>query len=194
MIWLLPAVSPRLAVLIVSAIYGVPTHVLDHIGERESAMKVVGIHAIDAKWGKTAYKRAVRVGWIEPSCQAYTPHGAWSTRGSFGLLAAYHVHYLPQCAPPFLFDLPIVSAAVSAEKLIRHCAKPTRYRHPRTSSWAGGAHVCASIPEKSLDFELVSRVVHAVVLLLMTEKKPPPVEKPERTDGKDPPKPLKRTG
>jgi len=56
--------------------------------------------------------------------------------------------------------------------------------------------VCASIPEKSLDFALVSRVVHAVVLLLMTEPRDekPPVEKPERTDGKDPPKPLKRTG
>lgn len=80
----------------------------------------VGIHAIDEHLSSRGYRSQVRLGHLRPWCQPYQS-SAWATRGSWGLSAASHWEYLPPCYPPWVLDIPIVSAVVAARKYRRRC-------------------------------------------------------------------------
>ena len=132
LLWLL-ALSPRAA-----------AHVVTHrpeeqrqlvaIGWRESRLRRVGRHKVDALprgWtgpgltiarsvGARAWARAVQRGLLRPDrCPLHARGDAssWSTRGPWGLVAAYSVPYLPGCWPPWVLDLPVVSAWVAVQRL-----------------------------------------------------------------------------
>lgn len=97
-------------------------------------VKVASVDRRDVWASDRSWKRAVRVGWVDPSCQPKTAQ--WSTRGSWGLIAAYHVRYLPgRCWPPWVLDLPHVSVLVATAKLERICRADWKV-HPRTARWA----------------------------------------------------------
>ena len=79
-----------------------------------------GIHENDSWASERAYRRSVARGWIDPSCQPLGAPGAWSTRGTHGLMAAYHLHLVPElgpCAAPSALDRPEVSALAAARKM-----------------------------------------------------------------------------
>jgi hypothetical protein len=71
--------------------------------------------------GSRAWARAVQAGLLDPGTCPFHERGDardWSTRGSWGHVAAYAMPYLP-CLPPAVLDLPIVSAWVAAKRLRR---------------------------------------------------------------------------
>jgi hypothetical protein len=109
---------------------------LAHVCARESRCTPVGIHSGDAHHGKTVYANAVRAGWLDRGCIFH--HGSperFSTRGTAGLMAGYHLRFLPGCLPPEVLDLPLVSAYVAHRKAESEACS----RHPRCVSWRGGA-------------------------------------------------------
>lgn len=80
------------------------------IAYRESRGRWLGRHKVDHRprgWKGNGSRAARRVGSRD-----------WSTRGSWGHVAAYAMPYLP-CLPPRVLDLPIVSAWVAAKRLRR---------------------------------------------------------------------------
>lgn len=104
------------------------------IGWRESRLRAVGRHKVDALprgWtgpgltiarsvGARAWARAVQRGLLRPDqCPLHQLGDAsgWSTRGPWGLVAAYSVPYLPGCWPPWALDVPVVSAWVALQRL-----------------------------------------------------------------------------
>jgi len=99
---------------------------LIEICKRESRCKPIKIHAIDSWAASRVYDKQVSRGVLNPACQ-HKAQG-WSTRGAFGLIAAYHMHYLPSipCVPPQVFDVPLISAIVAAKKYERICLKVAR--------------------------------------------------------------------
>ena len=79
----------------------------------------IGVHERDRWASRIAYAKAVKAGWLDPSCT--DPNDEWSTRGAFGLLAAYNARRLPRCSPPWVFDVPLVSAYVAAQRYQARC-------------------------------------------------------------------------
>jgi hypothetical protein len=65
-----------------------------------------------------AYMR-VRTGWLHEGADCTLP--GWSTRGSFGLLAAYQLRWLGLDRAPWVLDVPIVSAVASARRYRALC-------------------------------------------------------------------------
>jgi hypothetical protein len=93
---------------------------------RESRCRPIKKHKVDEHLSRVVWKNAVKRGYLVSSCQPY--HGGWSTRGSFGLMAAYHIKYLPfggYCLPAEVFDIPLVSAYASMKKIEKICSKST---------------------------------------------------------------------
>ncbi len=139
-----PVASTRLAAGAVDARMEVE---LLRICHRESRCRRVGVHNIDAWASHVAYERAERVGWIDGTCQPEKPLSEalrssrdsarrWSSRGSHGLMAAYHLRFLEvPCLPPEILDVPIFSAIAAARKLDSICEKRKSKRHPREISW-----------------------------------------------------------
>jgi hypothetical protein len=90
-----------------------------------------------AHWvGARAWAKAVLVGDLDPArCRWHDRGDArdWSTRGAFGHVAAYALKYLP-CSPPWVLDVPVVSAWVAVQRL-----RVARRRHapPALRRWAG---------------------------------------------------------
>ncbi len=108
-------------------------HELVRIARREGNGKKRGIHARDAWASSVAWRRAVKKGYLDPTCQPNGP--GWSTRGSHGLIAAYHVHLVPEvgpCAGPEVLDNPGVSALAAARKARKFATCPQRIR-----AWVG---------------------------------------------------------
>ena len=117
------------------------------ICRRESRCRRVGIHDLDSWASHVAYTRAVGAGWIDPACQpekslsaapgsSREERGRWSSRGSHGLMAAYHLRFLSvPCLPPEILDIPFFSAIAAAKKLNSICKKDFLKRHPREVSW-----------------------------------------------------------
>ncbi len=99
----------------------------------------LGVHAIDAHHGAPAWRKAARVRWVDPACQPLEEPSEWSTRGSWGLLAAYHVRRLPPCSPPWLLDYPLLGAMVARDKLADHCRTPEAERMPANTRWGSCA-------------------------------------------------------
>jgi len=98
------------------------------ICQRESRCKPISQHAIDSWAAPRVYEKQVARNKLNPLCQ-FKEQG-WSTRGSFGLIAAYHIDYLPDvpCLPPQVFDVPLFSAIVAAKKYTRRCVSNTSDR------------------------------------------------------------------
>jgi len=137
------AAPPELAAHIAVRAQGLPTAAaveLVRVCHRESrgpgvgACGSVGVHKLDAGHSRKVWGNAARVGWIDPACQPYGP-GGWSTRGAFGLMAAYHVRLLWPCAPAWVLDVPMLSAWVAASKLKTLCETPPGRRHPASVRW-----------------------------------------------------------
>lgn len=87
----------------------------------------VGIHVRDAAASRRVWRKMVRRGELEPSCQPYVD-GAWATRGPWGLMAALHARWMPACFEPHWFDIPLVSALVAARKYLEQCEPAPRPR------------------------------------------------------------------
>jgi hypothetical protein len=107
----------------------------ESVGPGAGECRALGVHSLDASWGRHVYRRAAAVGWVAPSCQPLEDPAEWSTRGAWGLMAAYHARMLPACSPPWLLDYPLIAADVAARKLKRHCATPPARRLPANERW-----------------------------------------------------------
>lgn len=97
---------------------------LIHICRRESHCRWIGAHATDAWAGTRMFRNAVRVGWLDPSCQFH--RGArqrFSTRGVHGLSAAYSLRFIGRCLPPEVLDVPLVSAIAAARRAREQCRR-----------------------------------------------------------------------
>lgn len=111
------------------------------IAWRESRIRSVGIHKVDhaprgyrgdglraaRRVGSRAWVRAVQRGLLRPdrcSWHALGEPSRWSTRGSWGQVAAFAVPYLPGCWPPWALDVPAVGAWVALQRL--RVKRPTR--------------------------------------------------------------------
>ena len=117
------------------------------ICRRESRCRRVGIHDLDSWASHVAYTRAERAGWLNHTCQpektrsaapgsSRDSRGRWSSRGSHGLMAAYHLRFLVvPCLPPEILDIPFFSAIAAAKKLNSICKKGFSKRHKREISW-----------------------------------------------------------
>jgi hypothetical protein len=118
--------EPRLAAHAASFLVGAPElgEALENICERESHCKIVLSHVGDA-WASR---------WVRPD-ECAGVHANFSTWGSFGLMAGYSLHHLPepfQCSP-WILSLPLVSAYVAAKRSIApRCRQVLRCR-----SWRG---------------------------------------------------------
>jgi hypothetical protein len=132
LLWLV-TLDPRAAVLVVTPDPGERAQLMA-IGWRESRLRAVGRHKVDAVprgWtgpglarartvGARAWARAVQRRLLDPGAcplQARGEPSSWSTRGPWGLVAAYSVPYLPGCWPPWALDVPLVSAWVARQRL-----------------------------------------------------------------------------
>jgi len=117
LIWLL-ALTPRQAAYVVAE---TPEEyrTLVAIGRRESRLRRIGIHDRDGWTGAVAWQRAVGRGLLDPRCPLHRRGDPrqWSTRGSWGQIAAYAVPYLPGCWPAWAIDIPIVGAWTARERL-----------------------------------------------------------------------------
>jgi hypothetical protein len=91
------------------------------ICKRESKCKrAISIHRGDAMHHGRVWRRAVARGWLQPWCQ--DSREGWSTRGSHGLMAGYHMRYLGvPCLPAAALDVPLLSAIAAARKAARLC-------------------------------------------------------------------------
>lgn len=130
---LILAVSSNVSAELMAHVVGVDPRVLKHITWQETRGVALGVHVGDAHLTHRVWRQANRVGWLEPWCQG--DGLGWSSRGAWGLMAAYHVRFLGRCAPAWVFDVPLVSAYVAAKKIREHCAKPPARRHSRTARW-----------------------------------------------------------
>jgi len=135
--WISTALHPVPSAHLASRVVGEPGMEVEllRICRRESRCQRVGIHAVDAWASPRVYTRAVEAGWVSPGCQPYQP-GEWSSRGAWGLMAAYNLKWAGvQCLPPLALDVPLVSAVIAARKLKAHCETPERRRHPAITRW-----------------------------------------------------------
>lgn len=129
--------DPAPAARVVAAVRGIPeaAPALIEICWRESRCRRVGLHPLDGWISRVAYPRAVRAGRLRPGCQPPDPV-AWASRGAWGLVAAYHVDHLGvPCLPPWILDVPAVSAWIAAGKLRRICRDSDPPRWDRR--WVG---------------------------------------------------------
>lgn len=134
--------SPKLAATFVGSVYDRPDlgRELVHICMRESRCQDVGPHAIDRKWSRTMWERAVKVGWLQPKkCKHHRYRAAktWSVSGPWGLSRAYHLRFVG-CVPARWLDVPIVGAYAAMKKMLNACrvygACDQKSRH---RVWAG---------------------------------------------------------
>jgi hypothetical protein len=146
---MLLTLAPREAVLVVTD-DAAERQALLAITQREASGLAIRRHKVDAvprgwtgdgsritRWiGGEAWAKAVAVGDIDPERCRWHDRGDprdWSTRGAFGHVAAYALKYLP-CSPPWVLDVPIVSAWVAVQRL-RVARQPWSPRALRR--WAG---------------------------------------------------------
>ena len=87
----------------------------------------VGIHVRDAASSWRVWRKMVGRGEFDPACQPYI-EGGWSTRGPWGLMAALHARWLPECYQASWLDVPLVSALVAARKYLEQCEGSERPR------------------------------------------------------------------
>lgn len=134
--------EPGTAAVIAAVLHGRPDLADDlrRVCERESRCQPIGVHEIDAHLSRGGWRGQVALGHLTAACQpasaGETRPGArdgWATRGAWGLSAASHWEYLPDCYPPQILDVPIVSAWIAVQKLER-CEVERSGWCPRSSS------------------------------------------------------------
>lgn len=111
--------DPRAAAYVAALLVGEPDlgPRLEAICERESKCTIIGAHPDDAGQSRAVWTAAARTGKLDPRCQPHRAR-AWSTRGSFGTMAAYTVVHLPgTCWQPEALDIPILAAFASARRM-----------------------------------------------------------------------------
>lgn len=114
---------------------------LTRICWRESRCTAIGVHAVDSRYDGTVWAKAVGVGWLDSACQGDGQN--WSTRGPWGLMAAFHIRRVGiPCLPAAVLDVPLVSALVAADKLRRICATDVTERHRSERGWLGKGYAC----------------------------------------------------
>lgn len=102
---------------------------LRRICQRESACNFarrVGVQEIDAWAGRVRWTRAAHRGLLDPT--RCVVHGLgeperWSTRGAFGIAAAYAVRYIGNCIAPEALDDPWIAAVAAVSHARKLCAK-----------------------------------------------------------------------
>jgi len=89
---------------------------LVRVCDRESRHRAIGEHRGPNMSGRRFYRRTVAVGWLGPCQETDDPEerDAWGVRGPYGLVAAYHVRHLGECAEASAVDIPIVAATLAA--------------------------------------------------------------------------------
>ncbi len=135
LISILYTLPPRAAAHVAAWLIGAPEigDALERVCERESRCERIGVHGVDKQWSRPAWlfqtrrRHRGRRGYIglRAWCQTYDG-GGWGTRGAFGLNAAAHWQFMPPCYQAWWFDVPIVSALVSAAKWRAVCAPPRK--------------------------------------------------------------------
>ena len=89
---------------------------------RESHCRLVGAHEQDASTGAVMRRKAMAVGWLDAECPWHAGEGyRFSTRGPYGMSAAYTLRFVGRCLPPEVLDLPIVSAVAAARRMQAQC-------------------------------------------------------------------------
>lgn len=118
--WLLTLalLAPVPAARVAARAFDVPEQALVSIVMRESQGVRVGIHERDAWASKRACTKARAVGWLDGSVDCGP---GWSTRGAFGLMAAYQLRWLGLDRAPWVLDVPAVSAVAAARKYRAAC-------------------------------------------------------------------------
>lgn len=110
---------------IVSTFHGNPEYapILRRICWRESKCKPLHMHAMDQRYSRSVWRYAVQRRRLYPrTCAFHRNPNQWSTSGPFGLMRGYHWHFLGNpCLPPWILDIPLVSAYVAHQKLQRGC-------------------------------------------------------------------------
>lgn len=170
--------SPRQSASIAAVALKAPSvaPALAEVCWRESRCNPIGVHRGDARWSRKVFWRGATQRWLDLRCQNIW-QGNWSTRGAFGLMAAYNVRHIAPCVPPHYLDVPLISALVSAIRLIEHCDRQIEHRHPATSRWAFDDRICGSVPyahARTADYQIARAKVRAVLSGLMPRAPDPP--------------------
>ena len=105
---------------------------LHKICRRESRCKEISVHEIDSHLSRKSWGGQVQLKHIDKECQPDGKGKRWATRGAFGLNASAHWKYLPKCYKPEVFDYPLVSAFIAAQKFLKRCDKK---RRSERASW-----------------------------------------------------------
>lgn len=133
--------EPLLASALGAVLAGQPafSSELVSICKRESRCRMVGGHHRDAWAGPTMFRKAMKVGWLDPSCVFHAgPKERFSTRGIHGLSAAYSLRFIDACLPPEVLDIPLVSAIVATRRAAFACREHGACnRQGRRRQWAG---------------------------------------------------------
>lgn len=182
---LLGLINPRQSAELAAVALRAPSiaPALSKICWRESRCNPISVHSIDVRLSDGAYRAAIGVGWLDAACQP-PKIGAYSTRGAFGLMAAFNVRHVDECMPPEYLDVPLISALTAGMKLIEHCSKRKSKRHPATSRWAFRDRVCRFVPRnhaRSAAYILARAHVRELIYSLMPNDPTRPVE-PEPLD------------
>lgn len=190
-LFLLGLLEPRQAASIAANALKAPSvaPALAQICWRESRCQPVGVHRSDARWSDRVFWRGASQRWLDLRCQNQF-QGNWSTRGAFGLMAAYHARHVAPCTTPEYFDVPAISAFVAGMKLIEHCDRLIHHRHPATTRWASDDSLCSFVPfahARSPAYQIAKAQVRVLLLQVMTNPHDPPrpAVPPEPSDVRD---------
>jgi len=130
---LLSQQSVYAAIDVVTTVHGRPEYagILRRICWRESRCKWLPLHAIDRKYSPSVWRYAVQRRRLEPrTCRFHRDPSQWSTSGAFGLMRGYHWHFIGSpCLPPWVLDIPPVSAYVAYQKLFKGCRSHCSYKN-----------------------------------------------------------------
>ena len=108
---------------------------LDQTAWRECRMGRCGIHDRDRWHARAVHRRAIDRGYLSPGvCPGHASRRGWSTRGAHGLMAGFAWRYLPRwarCFPPWILDVPIVSAWITVKRRDHLCSSRRAWRKRR---------------------------------------------------------------
>lgn len=104
-----------------------------------------GIHVLDLSAGERSYRGAYKRGHLQgcefwPDPATLEPDDPWffnaSTRGNYGMIAAFNIRRLGPCVPLEALDLPLFSAWSAAVKIDRICKRYVKVRKRPCSTQA----------------------------------------------------------
>lgn len=123
MMWLvaLLLLPPVPAARIAARAVGVDERALVRITMRETQGRRIGVHDRDRWASRRVCSKAKAVGQISPRSDCAI--SGWSTRGAFGLMAAYNLKWLGVDRWPWVLDVPAVSAIAAARRYRALCPK-----------------------------------------------------------------------